>query len=362
MKIPINQKKWPAEDPKNIIIRMPTWLGDLVMAIPVLEDVRKKWPEATITAMCQSNVAPLLKCDPNIDKILTFEKPKGWIRRWHHFDIISTLRYGKYDLGILLTSTFSSYWWFWQGKVANRIGFKGTYSSGLAFANWLLNKGIALPKNKESQHQIQTYKALLEPLGIPVSTARPHLYLEESERAVARQRLISEGFDPDTQTIIGINPGAAYGSAKCWLPDRFRAVIEKLLKDPHVAIICFGDNKGASLLNEICKGLGPRVVNYAGKTSIRELMALLCECAVVLTNDSGPMHIAAALDVPLVALFGSTNDIKTGPSPNGVVINKHVECSPCYKRVCPIDFRCMTRIEVEEVYQAIINTIKKARP
>lgn len=353
------EKKWPLNEPKNIIIRMPTWLGDLVMATPILEDVRKKWPEATITAMCASHVAPLLKYDPNVDEILTFKKPKGWIHRWHHFEVISTLRYGKYDLGILLTSTFSSYWWFWQGKVSNRIGFKGTLSNGLIFANWLLNKGVSLPKNKENQHQVKTYKALLEPLGIPISATYPRLYLEPEERLAAKERLTLQGCNPAEKIVIGINPGAAYGSAKCWLPDRFRAVIRKLLENPSVAIVCFGDNKGALLLDEICQGLGPRVLNYAGKTSIRELMALLSECSVILTNDSGPMHIAAALDIPLVALFGSTSDIKTGPSPSGVVINKHANCSPCYKRECPIDFRCMTHIEVQEVYQAIMKIIEE---
>jgi heptosyltransferase-2 len=119
-------------------------------------------------------------------------------------------------------------------------------------------------------------------------------------------------------------------------------------------VVYFGDQAGATLVNEICHQLPTdRVINLAGKTSLRELLAFINCCSYFLTNDSGPMHIAAALKIPLLALFGSTDNTRTGPYLNGKVLHKHVECSPCYKRVCPIDFRCMKRIEVDEVYQEL---------
>ena len=118
-------------------------------------------------------------------------------------------------------------------------------------------------------------------------------------------------------------------------------------------MVYFGDPAGAPLVHDICKNLPEGVINLAGKTSLRELMALINSCSIFLTNDSGPMHIAAALHVPLLALFGSTSEIKTGPYGTNSLIHKHVECSPCYKRTCPIDFRCMKSIEVEEVYQEL---------
>lgn len=120
-----------------------------------------------------------------------------------------------------------------------------------------------------------------------------------------------------------------------------------------LSTVYFGDRAGASLVQEICQGMPDRVINLAGKTNIRELMALIQACDIFLTNDSGPMHIASALGTPLLALFGSTSDTATGPYSGGQVIHKHVECSPCYKRTCPIDFRCMTRIEVDEVYREL---------
>jgi len=338
---------WPNKLPKNILVRMPNWLGDLVMATPIIQDLRDRYPEANITAMCQANVGALLEHDPHLNEIYSFKKPSGWIHRPQHTDIIDTLRRGEYDLGVLLTNSFSSAWWFWRGHVANRIGFSTNLRS------CLLNKAVPFPANKETQHLVLTYKALLEPLGIPISSTPPTLYVSDGEKKHAMDRLELDGYRPHQHILIGINPGAAYGSAKCWLPDRFHALTKRLLEDPRIVVAYFGDPVGAPLVNEICTGFDDRVINFAGRTTIRELMALIQSCAVMLTNDSGPMHIAAALKTPLVALFGSTSDVKTGPYGGGIIIHKHVECSPCYKRVCPIDFRCMKKIEVDEVYQAI---------
>jgi len=342
---------WPLEEPKNIVVRMPNWIGDLVMGTPVLADLRKRFPNAKITAMCQSNVATLLKSDPNIDEVFSFKRPSGWIHRSQHLAIADELRCGQYDLGVLLTNSLSSAWWFWRGKVKNRIGYSNIVR------NLFLNKAAPLPKNIEKQHLVITYKMILEPLGIPVSNTKPKLYISPEEKEEAYDFLSEIGLDPTKQIIIGINPGAAYGSAKCWLPERYQAVTQRLLENPKIVVLYFGDQAGLSLVNEICKKLPERVINLAGKTSIRSLMALMAMCSVLLTNDSGPMHMAAALDTPLLALFGSTSDAKTGPYGIGKVIHKHVACSPCYKRECPIDFRCMTRITVEEVYKEIQNLL-----
>lgn len=339
-------------NPINIVVRMPNWIGDAVMATPVLADLRSRWPKARITAMCQGVIAHLFKHDHNIDEVMAFQRPSGWIPHLHHGIVIDELRFGQYDLGILLTNSFSSAWWFWQGKVENRIGFACNCRS------MMLTKAVPFPKTKETQHLVITYKMLLAPLDIPVSNTDPYLVVSRDEREAAWDLLKRCGAIRGKTVIVGINPGAAYGTAKCWLPERFHAVTERLLTDPNVLVLYFGDAAGAPLINDICKGFPERVINLAGKTSLREFLALIQACNALLTNDSGPMHIASALNVPLLALFGSTSDVKTGPYKNGKVIHKHVECSPCYKRVCPIDFRCMKRIEVDEVYQelkAILN-------
>lgn len=343
---------WPREKPKNILVRMPNWLGDAVMATPILEDIKKYYPEASLTAMCQTNVGMLLTHDPNINEIFSYKRPSGWIHRRHHLEIIESLRKGDFDLGVLLTNSFSSAWWFWRGRVNNRLGFACNMRS------WMLDKAVPFPAARETQHLVVTYKALLQPLGIPVSTTPTRLYLTNDEIDDAKELLRRYDIEVGRHTVVGINPGAAYGSAKCWLPERFEEVTRRLLDNPDVRVVYFGDSAGAPLVHQICEKLPDRVVNLAGKTSLRELMALIRCCSGFLTNDSGPMHIAAALGTPLLALFGSTSAVKTGPYPKGKVIHKHVSCSPCYKRVCPIDFRCMKGIGTDEVYSEMIKVLK----
>ncbi len=324
------------------------------MATPILRDLRKAYPEAHITAMCRSPICELLKEDPEIDELFCFSKASGFGRREERRNIIEKLRKGKYDLGILLTHSFSSAWWFWLGKIQNRLGYE---CNGRKL---LLTHSLPFPQNLQNQHLVVTYKMLLEPLGIPVSDTPPRLYLSLKEMSDARTLLRQHGI-PEGVLIVGINPGATYGSAKCWLPERFREVTERLLRNRDVYIVYFGDQATTSLVKEICAGLPSRVINLAGMTSLRELSSLISHCDVILTNDSGPMHIADAIGTPIVALFGSTSEVVTGPYRSGTLIHKHVECSPCYQRTCPIDFRCMKRIEADEVYEAISKILNAKR-
>lgn len=333
-------------EPINIIVRMPNWIGDLIMATPILTDLRKAFPKAHLTVMCRSPICELLKEDPEIDELFSFSKAESLSRRVERRNIVEKLRNGHYDLGILLTHSFSSSWWFWVGKVKVRLGYE---SNGRGF---LLTHHLPFPDRIHNQHLVVTYKMLLSPLGIPVSQTPPRIYLSSQELKEAHLLLDQRGVS-NKALIVGINPGATYGSAKCWLPERFREVTERLLADPNVYIIYFGDMTTVSWIKEICQGLPPRVINLSGMTSLRELAGLIAQCHVLLTNDSGPMHIADAIGTPVVALFGSTSEIITGPYRNGTVIHKHVECSPCYQRTCPIDFRCMKKIEADEVFQAI---------
>jgi len=338
-------------EPKNIIVRMPNWVGDVIMATPVLMDVRKTFPNARITAMCRNPMGDLLEEFPGVDEIFSFTKTSRLVRRDEKRNIIAKLRAGEYDVGIILPNTFSSAWWFWQGKVRYRIGYD------CAWRKWFLTHPISFPQDRMQQHLIMTYKNLLTPLGIVPSMSMPKLYMHEKEVAQAKTLLQRHGVQAHHR-IVGINPGAAYGSAKCWLPERFREVTMSLLEDKNLVIVYFGDMTTENLVKEVCQGLSPRVVNMAGLTSIRELAALISLCDVLLTNDSGPMHIAGAFSTPVVALFGSTSPIVTGPWNDATILRKSVACSPCYRRVCPIDFRCMKQIQVDEVVSAIQNALQ----
>jgi len=328
----------------NVIVRMPNWIGDLVMATPVLADLRAHFPDASITAMCRRPLCELIAQDPNIDELFCFAKPPGgFARREERRGIVEKLRTGKYDVGVLLTNSFSSAWLMWQGRVKRRVGTAGHWRK------WLLSDVVP---NAGAEHEVISYKRILQPLGIPISNTKPKLYVSDDEVSASKELLVQRGYKLG-KPLIGINPGASYGSAKCWPVERFRALALELLKHD-VYLVFFGDNSTASLVKEICLGLPDRAMNLAGITSLRELMCIVRDCHVLVTNDSGPMHIGAAFGTPLVALFGSTDDKLTGPyGQPEAVIHKRPSCSPCFKRECPIDFRCMRGIEVEEVVDKV---------
>ena len=348
-------KDLKALHPRSIIVRMPNWIGDLVMATPLLIDLRRRFPSAKITAMCQKNVAPLLKQAPFIDAFFEFKRQSGPFRLFKESRTLSSfLRQGSYDLGILLPHSFSSAWHFFQGKVKKRIGYA---KEGRSF---LLTHSVPFLDQQKKQHLTTTYKELLCPLGIPISSTSPQLIITEKEKKEIWKRL--EEFDlPSEAKLIGICPGAAFGTAKCWLPDRFRKVAKNLVEiDPNHVIVFLGDPLHQGLIKNICAGLSKRIINLSGKTTLRELASLLSICSVLLTNDSGPMHIADSLGTPLIALFGSTSPRLTGPFHQGRhVIQKQTPCSPCFKRKCPIGLPCMEKIETEEVTQAVLKQLRK---
>lgn len=321
------------------------------MATPLLTDLRARFAKAKITVMCKKPLAPLFFSNPAVDELFTFETPNSFFRRLSQRHLIERIRQGRYDLGILLTNSFSSAWWFSRGRIKRRLGFAADGRS------LLLTDPIPFPACRGKEHLVKTYKRILAPLEIEISQTDPELFVLEQERSAIEQ-LLKQYQIPKKALLIGINPTAAYGPAKCWPKERFLALSKRLLaKDQNIYILFFGDKSGQKLCASIANQLPERAVNLAGRTSLRELIALIQRCNLFLTNDSGPMHIAAALKTPLIALFGSTSDVATGPYQHGQVLHKHVECSPCYKRVCPIDFRCMKQILVEEVYNEIIKNI-----
>ena len=335
----------PKLNPESIIIRMPNWVGDLVMATPIIADIKSTFPKAKITAMVQKPLGELLETDPNVDEVFSFHRVGPMWRRIANRDIVSKLKQGQFDLGILLTNSFSSAWWFWRGNVKRRIGFAGDGRG------WLLTDPVPQCRRTKSRHLVEIYKDLLHPLDIHPSKTVPRLYIDDREVEHAWQLLLRLGIHP-SDCIIGINPGAAYGEAKCWLPERFTAVAKKLV-GKRCKVLFFGDLASKDNIDAMCRDLPSGVVNMAGMTSLRELLALLQICRVLLTNDSGPMHVAAALGTQVVALFGSTSPKYTGQYRSGDVICKHVSCAPCFKRQCPIDFKCMKHITVDEVVQTI---------
>ncbi len=333
------------KNPKNLIIRMPNWIGDFVMATALISDIREAFPRAEITLMCQKPLEQLVLKDTRIHGVLSFEKNSLKIRRREaRKNVVGVIAQGGYDVGLLLTHSFSSAWLFFQANIPIRIGYTGDMRSFLLTQSLSRDKAI---------HQVDYYRKLLPLMGGNLGKNLPSLQVTAEEKNQMQKELLKRGVT-DKHYLILVNPSAAYGPAKCWPKEKFRRVIQTLLQDPLVAVFIIGDKAGFQDAETILQGMRTKAHNLCGKTTLRQLASLMQVANLLLTNDSGPMHMADALALDVVAVFGSTDPKKTGPysQPEHVLYRK-VDCSPCYKRVCPIDFRCMESISVDHVLQTI---------
>lgn len=329
---------------------MPNWLGDFIMATAVLEIIRSKYPISKIVVMCSEQFSSLLKNNKNIDSFFFYKKPKSFFSKGTN-SIVAALRNEKFDLGILLTNSFSSAYIFWKAKIKYRLGYKAHFRS------FLLNIKKELPKDLEKKHLVDVYQELLCTLDVKSCKKSPKIYLSEETIGFAKSVLVSSGYLLDKR-LIGINPHAAYGPAKCWPKENYHELAKNLLlSDENLSVVFVGDGSSSDCIKEITKGLPSRAIDLSGKTDLLTLAGVIQLCDLFLTNDSGPMHLAAALDVPLIAIFGSTSDTRTGPYNSGVVIHKKVSCSPCYRRNCNKDFSCMKKIDVNEVLSLVKESI-----
>lgn len=338
---------------KKILIRIPNWLGDAVMATGVIEQVHERWPGASIDLLGPPGIIQLLESNPHIKHGFGW-KAQGLSKYLPTHPMIQRLRSEKYDLGIILTNSFSTAWQMRLIAPQVRLGFA---SEGRSF---LLTHPSPFPEKRATQHLVITYQKLLKCIdsqadALPIYP--PKLYVPPENLQKAKQWM-KERFT--TQCVVGLNPSAAYGPAKQWPITRFKELAKRLVEEG-IGVIIFGEPSARDLGATIAEGLEDSNLCFdiCGKTNMKEFVALMACCDALVTNDSGPMHLAAALSKPLVAIFGSTDDTITGPYGCGHVIHKHVECSPCFKRVCPIDFRCMMRIEVDEVHHALKQELHK---
>ena len=333
---------------RKILIRSVNWVGDAVMTTPAISVIREHFPDAEITILANNLVSQLFLLHPGIDNIITFDrqgKHKGITGRLR---LAAELRKQRFDLAIIFPNSFDSVVVPWLAGIPNRIGL---CSDGRTL---LLNGRYNTVKGANSEHEVDYYLNLLEHFGITGTRTPLHLVFSGEEEKNAAALLAKKGIQPG-DFVLGINPGASYGSAKRWYPERFAAVASRLATEWSAKVVIFGGPGETEIAADIENGLHGAAVNLAGKTSMRELMALIKRCNFFITNDSGPMHIAAAFDVPLVAIFGSTDHTGTSPySKNAVVVRGEVECTPCKLRECPSDHRCMKAVTEELVISAAL--------
>lgn len=341
---------------KKILIRSVNWLGDAVMTTPALSVVREHFPHAEIAILANEMVSELFAHHPGIDHIITFHrngKHRGVAGRLR---LAAELRRHRFELAINLPNSFDSAIVPWLAGVPSRIG---KCSDGRTL---LLNGRYHFVKATPPRHEVDYYLDLLGHFGISGNRTPLRLYVSADEERNAAEHLVQYGVQPN-DFVLGINPGASYGSAKRWYPERFAQVAKHLSESWGAKVILFGGPGETAIAADIERDLEGSAINVAGTTSVREMMALIKRCNFFITNDSGPMHVAAAFSIPLVAIFGSTDHTGTSPySANSVVVRSEVECAPCKLRECPTDHRCMTSVTAEAVIAAALGLAERVQP
>lgn len=332
----------------KILIRGPNWVGDSVLAIPAMKAIRAHFSGAEMTLLVRPWVAGIFTSVPFINRVWSEPRPSGFAD-WSR--VTREIRKRGFDLAMLLPNSFESALMVFLGRVPERVGY-GTDGRGL-----LLTSAIAPPR--ETLHQVDYYLALAE--AVSASVENPSIGIEATaeERANARKLLRAEGI-PEGEPFLVLNPGAAYGSAKRWREDRFARAGDTLAQEMGLRVAIIGSETERLIGEAVRSRMKSNTAVLSGKTSLETLIGVLAESSLMITNDSGPMHIAAALGVPTVAVFGSTDERVTGPyGPRTKIVKHPVECSPCLLRECPIDHRCMERVETEDVCQAARELVGK---
>ncbi len=325
-----------ALQPFKILIRSPNWLGDAVMAAPAVRSIAAGRPDAQVTILSPGKLADFWRTLPEVREVIAIEEAKSGV-----FAVASQIRRaGPFEVAILLPNSLRSALEIWLARVPRRVGFSGHSRRRL------LNQVVAEPE-------------------IVPGPIRPH----HTGRYLQLARAVG-GMTPDDTMAeptslrkpfarIGICPGAEYGPTKRWFPERFAAAAKQISASRPSRFVLFGVAKDAALGAEIEKSLeGSECENKIGETSLAGLIDDLRQCDLLITNDTGTMHLADHLGVPLVAIFGSTDDQATGPrSKRARVIRHQVECSPCFRRECPLDLRCLKAVTADEVAKAALEML-----
>jgi len=331
----------------KILLRGPTWVGDAIMAIPTMRAIRYLFPDADITLLARPGQWQLFLDAYYIDHM--WSGPEGGLREW--LKTVRALRRRRFDLAVLFPNSFESALLAFLGRARKRVGYARDGRSLL-----LTDRIKRGPKKHQVLYYLELARALSFSLDIPKMWLRP---TNQGEK-LANELLASVGVAPDNRYMV-LNPGAAFGSAKRWGADRFAECADTLGAELDLEVVIIGSDRERPIAEDIRSRMKRWAGILNGKTTLDMLMGVIQQAKLVITNDSGPMHIAAALGTPTVAIFGATDDSVTGPwSKRARVVREAVDCSPCMLRECPIDHRCMTRVTADAVCRAAREVIQSA--
>ena len=345
----------PVGPESRILVRANNWIGDVVLSTPALHALRVAFPGAELSVLAKPWVIPVLRHNPDIDRILIYDargRHKG-IRGVHRLAL--DLKKERFDCAILLQRAFEAAWISFLARIPVRIGYR---TDGRSL---LLTHSIRASREEFLVPRVEHNLSMLDAFGVPPADTKVVLNVGQGDLARARERLATLGVGRE-DVLFGLSPGATFGSAKRWLPERFASLSDRLAGAHRARGIVFGGPAERELGESVSRlASSSELVNLAGLTQLEEAIALIGSCGLFITNDSGLMHVAAALDVPLVAVFGPTDPRTTSPwSRRHVVVRKEgVCCSPCLKRECDVDHRCMRSISVDDVLGAAEGLVER---
>jgi len=344
---------------KKILVRAPNWIGDAVMCIPALHALARAFPNSEIFLLARPSVGELFVGHPGVHHVVRYDHQgvhSGWLGKRR---LAASLRREHYDLALLFQNAFEA---AFLGVLA---GIPLRYGYATDGRRLLLTHPVDLPNSRRTLHQVDYYVEMLRPIVRETSTMKPMLYVSSEDQDVA-DRVLQQGGIRPSEILIGVNPGSVYGRAKRWSSERFAVVADRLIVElgqlasrPVRCLIVGGPGEEA-LGDAVARQMVSNPLVLSGKTSVRELKAIMKRCRLFVTNDTGPMHVADALGVPLVAIFGPTDPVATAPyHARHAVVRNPVRCSPCWLRDCPIDHRCMTSVSTDQVVQAAKEVVSR---
>ena len=339
----------------KVLIRAPNWLGDAVMFAPSLAAIRHTFPHWHLTLLAKPDPAALFEASLDIDEVIIYRDP-GIHSRWRGIKrLAKTLQDRKYDLAVLFQNAFEAAIVVRLAGIPFRLGYD-TDGRG-----WLLTHPIARPPHIKRIPLVQYFNELLAVFDITPKTKTPLFHITREEDAHATVMLQDRGIRT-TDLLIGLNPGSGHGTAKQWSFRRYAAVADRLVDSTGSKIIILGGPGEEKLGLQVAEAMNAPSVVLSGETSVRELLALLKRCRLLLTNDTGPMHVASALGIPVVAIFGPTDPLATPPiGTNHALVVTELECSPCLLRVCPIDHACMNGIDDQKVFRTAMTLLQRIK-
>ncbi|HUJ12109.1 MAG TPA: lipopolysaccharide heptosyltransferase II [Verrucomicrobiae bacterium] len=347
----------------KILVRGTNWIGDTVMSMPAIQRLREFAPDSYIVMLCPGKLHDLWRHNPYINEIIPFGRKVN----------VKALRERRFDVAIIFPNSLRSARECKRAQIPRRVGFSGHWrrlfltdivpqpvsERPVYEKRTVADKTFKVKVFRSIRHQSLHYLDIIKYLGGNAEPVPPRMFL-----AIEEMPTLSKFMRDDGRPVLALNAGAEYGPAKRWLPDRFAEAAIKIAEFTDCRWLIVGSRADMAITSAIEERLRvakldeSTIINVAGKTTLIELCALFKFCKVLLTNDTGPMHIAAAIGTPVVSIWGSTSPELTGPMGDDCeIIRQPVECSPCFLRECPIDFRCMNRVEVDPVVDAVLKKV-----